>query len=1074
MRKIIVSIIISFLYIDFSYSFEFLKDSNNKYNLIYAVKNNDINKVKSVYNNKYINVKDKYGNNALSYAIYNENYDIIKFLLDSGIKPYVVDSTGMPTFCSARRSYDYKIKNIFGNYNYSYDNYCNLNVNDINITRHSGSNSSILNWKNGLIGIATIGGGVALLAAGGGGGGGSGGTNNGDGSSSVDTNYSTIGEVDSTTLDNILNGTNTDTIKYYSGYKYSGIFTDGTNTYTLSNYDDYNEIRLAYAWARGYTGKISTSTYMSSTSGTPYYLNDATGNSSYSISTNIKIAVLDQGVFSSNVFINNNLLTLTGDTNPNQLYEYYYNDCTNSKYCNVVVIDEDETSYSNYYVNCGTPGTTLTCKLYKKVGDLYTTVGSSFSVISNSSSPVNSDSSHGTEVSGIIASNPYCTGSSCTGSSGIAPDSNILPYLISMAYNFTDGGVTYNMQSFADNPYIGQAFESAGENGAVVINNSWGSGSLSDISSASGLTSYFRTSFLNSMINTVLNYNTIFVWAAGNDKKLQPTAESAIPLYLRNSNGNLVFYDSSTGYYKNFITVVAYDTSADSIADWSNKCGLAKYYCLTAPGSYLITTDNSLDELVAASGTSFSTPIVTGAIAVLKSAYPYLTGADITRLLFVTARDLGTAGVDEIYGWGMLDLERATRPYGATLVPIDSNITGSSYSLLSSGIKTNSIFSNALKKSDLSFVMLDSFNRTFTLNLNDYISTSKNRIDTIDIMKNFSNNSKTLKLNKLMSLYYNETNNYSLNSSNKEFELSYNTENLDNSDYGFNLYYGNSPYNAFINNNYYDNKYPLINSYTYNAINPYFINDSKNNFAFNNLVSLSNNLILNFGIVYQNYTINYDEKNSFNKGEDKLGSSIALINGLNYKFNDNFNTKFEFGLINEYKTLFGSKTDGAFNIGDNNITYLLSLENNLNIFDSKFSLFSKANFGYTKVNMNSNSSLIKNISDLYTDSFAIGFNYNLNNELKNENDNISLLISQPITIESGSMDISLPVARDYDGNIYYNNYNLDLKNERELDLQLSYNHKINNDKSLNFGYIFRNSDDNESIFIINYKKLLNF
>ena len=51
--------------------------------------------------------------------------------------------------------------------------------------------------------------------------------------------------------------------------------------------------------------------------------------------------------------------------------------------------------------------------------------------------------------------------------------------------------------------------------------------------------------------------------------------------------------------------------------------------------------------------------------------------------------------------------------------------------------------------------------------------------------------------------------------------------------------------------------------------------------------------------------------------------------------------------MNEYNTLFGTKWNGAFGIGDNNITYMTSLQNELNLFKNKFSILGKINFGYT-------------------------------------------------------------------------------------------------------------------------------
>ncbi len=55
-------------------------------------------------------------------------------------------------------------------------------------------------------------------------------------------------------------------------------------------------------------------------------------------------------------------------------------------------------------------------------------------------------------------------------------------------------------------------------------------------------------------------------------------------------------------------------------------------------------------------GTSMASPHVAGAVALLKSAFPSLTGHQIKMALYNTARDLGTAGEDNNYGKGLIDV----------------------------------------------------------------------------------------------------------------------------------------------------------------------------------------------------------------------------------------------------------------------------------------------------------------------------------------------------------------------------------------------------------------------------------
>lgn len=1048
------------------------KDSYNDY-LINAVKTNNFSDVVKYVNKENVNIADENGKTPLSYAIEKQNINIIKILLKNGANAEIIDiNTKKPLYCSQKIEKNKKLKNLFKKYDKS---------------KCGKGYSNLFNLKT--IGGALLVGGIVALSAGGGGGGNNGGddkndndNNNqnnspiiditkGNGNNAVfDTNYNQVGTVNNTSLNNILNS---------GGYSFSGNF-DGT---TFSNKDDYDTIRLAYAWARGYTGKVSTN--LTPNNGKRYYKNN-----SYNTNDRIKIAVVDEGVFSNHLGLSGSIITTTNN-NANQLYNFYYNNAVN-RYYNLG---------DNKAIKCSYNTNKINCDFYTKLYNTYIKIsGSNFSLTKGDVMPSNVESQHGTNIASIIVGKQFDMHGINVGASGIAPDAIVLPYLIAASYNVSGK----NISVFADDKYIADAFLDAAKKEAVAINNSWGISmnwyNKNNISSdwdlryddqekkiyynygsyygekaidISTFENQYGKYFLNSMKDVVNKYDSIFVFAVGNDGQVGPDLEALIPLYLKNNDGSYTFYDKNTDFYKNFIVVTAYDTENQKIADWSNRCGVAKNYCLTAPGVNLImdqiNDDKTSSTLVAVSGSSFSAPIVTGAIAVLKGAYPYLTGADITRLLFITARDLGTTGVDEVYGWGMLDLERATRPVGDTLVPVDTSVFKlKNFSTTDSGVSLSSKISNNIKNLNLSFAFFDSFNRPFMTNLNDYIGIEKNRLDTIDVVKNFATKSSNkIALNKNQSSNFYFSNSVVENHNYQELEFSKEINNLEDNNYGFNFYFGNNPYNAFIdkNTNFYNN-YSLSKSYNYNIVNPYFKTNSDYNFATNNIFKLNDNLSLNFGALYQKYTMNYEKKYKNEISNDEIGDAFSIINGIIYAPKNFISSKIEFGILNEKDTLLGSKMDGAFNIGKNNITYLINLQNDFKIGE-KFSIFTKANFGWTKVNTNT-MSLIKDVSTIYSNSFGFGANYNF------KNSNMSLLITQPVQIKSGNIKMNLPVGRDYDGNIYYQNHKIDLKSDKEINYQLAFNKNISEDSSFNLGFIFRDYIKNESIFLLKYNKLFSF
>lgn len=282
------------------------------------------------------------------------------------------------------------------------------------------------------------------------------------------------------------------------------------------------------------------------------------------------------------------------------------------------------------------------------------------------------DSWHGASVA-AIASGP------------IAPDATVKSYKIANNNEF----ISYNE--------IGDIISSATD--ADIFNASWSvSMRATALKSRTQLVQLTGQQFVDG-ISDAAKRGAIFVWAAGNDyDKHQSSALSALPKVMPELQGH-------------FINVVAWDSYTGALAEYSNACGITKDYCITAPGTNINSGETT------ASGTSFAAPIVSAAVAVIKEAFPYMSSPEITELLFTTARDLGEPGIDNIYGHGMLDLERATRPVGAPLIPIESGIMQPLQTARVSGTIAHKIDS-----ADLKFAFFDNFGRAFEANLSDNIS----------------------------------------------------------------------------------------------------------------------------------------------------------------------------------------------------------------------------------------------------------------------------------------------------------------------------------------------------------------
>ncbi len=187
----------------------------------------------------------------------------------------------------------------------------------------------------------------------------------------------------------------------------------------------------------------------------------------------------------------------------------------------------------------------------------------------------------------------------------------------------------------------------------------------------------------------------IVVIAAGNDGSDNPDPFTAV---------------AGSAAARNLVIVAGSVGSGDVISSFSDKAGSGAAHYLAAVGERVRAPDQN-NTAYLWSGTSFAAPQISGAVALLAQAFPNLSGAQIVDLLFSTARDVGAAGVDGIYGNGVLDLTRAFQPVGTTTV---------AGSTLAVSLGTNATLSAPMGDAtvgQLGAVILDSYARAFAIDL---------------------------------------------------------------------------------------------------------------------------------------------------------------------------------------------------------------------------------------------------------------------------------------------------------------------------------------------------------------------
>ena len=118
-----------------------------------------------------------------------------------------------------------------------------------------------------------------------------------------------------------------------------------------------------------------------------------------------------------------------------------------------------------------------------------------------------------------------------------------------------------------------------------------------------------------------------------------------------NSGGSGVSIPGCISYS---LTVGAVD-SLDKAASFSGR-GNAVDVTTPGVGIYSTTLGTSYASW---SGTSMATPVTSGTIALIKSAHPTYTPAQVYDALIKTAKDLGKSGLDTSYGWGRINASSA-------------------------------------------------------------------------------------------------------------------------------------------------------------------------------------------------------------------------------------------------------------------------------------------------------------------------------------------------------------------------------------------------------------------------------
>ena len=309
-------------------------------------------------------------------------------------------------------------------------------------------------------------------------------------------------------------------------------------------------------------------------------------------------------------------------------------------------------------------------------------------------SAIRDTASHGTAVGGVIAAARLGNRMH-----GVAYEAELLAIGIQLGA----GTPEYRPVSLS-NPGSFRSLDEQGQgvyrrigSATRIVNHSFGyEGVVTDYTAAEYRAAFGRTVDSLVQAGTPDAEKIILVWAAGNsygkrDARGNP-ADASSP--------NLT---AATPHYfpelrSHFISVVATDRYG-VIAEYSNRCGVAADYCIAAPGSGIHgPAARSGNHYLTASGTSLATPQVAGALALMEEAFRGQLGStEMVSRLFAAADKTGIYADQDIYGQGLLDIEKATRPIGAMSASLSHALDGPSLALGRSAMAAGPAWGDALR-----------------------------------------------------------------------------------------------------------------------------------------------------------------------------------------------------------------------------------------------------------------------------------------------------------------------------------------------------------------------------------------
>lgn len=148
-------------------------------------------------------------------------------------------------------------------------------------------------------------------------------------------------------------------------------------------------------------------------------------------------------------------------------------------------------------------------------------------------------------------------------------------------------------------------------------------------------------------------YDMLLINGTGNEASADRV--SYLPYYLMSEQERYQKLLNST------IFVTSWDLDKQGKPNYASPCDVVMHYCLSANDvtKYSIVVNKTARSITyngyTARGTSIATPYVASVAGLVKSVYPFMSNENLATTLLTTATDVGEAGIDPVYGWGVVN-----------------------------------------------------------------------------------------------------------------------------------------------------------------------------------------------------------------------------------------------------------------------------------------------------------------------------------------------------------------------------------------------------------------------------------